>query len=55
MRCPNSRFPIEIVVFDELELIIIETLSTTSLGSVYEVDHTWQVAPIDPVPVYIEF
>ena len=35
MRCPKSRFPIRIIVFDELELIIFVsqglTLSTASL------------------------
>ena len=35
MRCPKSRFPIQIIVFDELELIIFVsqglTLSTASL------------------------
>ena len=35
MRCPKSRFPIWIIVFDELELIIFVsqglTLSTASL------------------------
>ena len=35
MRCPKSRFPIPIIVFDELELIIFVsqglTLSTASL------------------------
>ena len=35
MRCPRSRFPIRIIVFDELELIIFEsqglTLSTARL------------------------
>ena len=35
MRCPKSRFPIGIIVFDELELIIFVsqglTLSTASL------------------------
>ena len=39
MRCPKSRFPIRIIVFDELELIIFVsqglTLSTASL--VYDV------------------
>ena len=37
MRCPKSRFPICIIVFDELELIIFViqglTLSTASLVS----------------------
>ena len=37
MRCPKSRFPIRIIVFDELELIIFVsqglTLSTASLHS----------------------
>ena len=37
MRCPKSRFPIRIIVFDELELIIFVsqglTLSTASLVS----------------------
>ena len=37
MRCPKSRFPIRIIVFDKLELIIFEsqdlTLSTASLVS----------------------
>ena len=35
MRCPKSRFPIQIIVFDELKLIIFVsqglTLSTASL------------------------
>ena len=35
MRCPKSRFPIRIIVFDELKLIIFVsqglTLSTASL------------------------
>ena len=35
MRCPKSRFPIRIIVFDELDLIIFVsqglTLSTASL------------------------
>ena len=35
MKCPKSRFPIQIIVFDELELIIFVsqgfTLSTASL------------------------
>ena len=35
MRCPKSRFPIRIIVFDELELIVLVsqglTLSTASL------------------------
>ena len=38
MRCPKSRFPILIIVFDELELIIFVsqglTLSTASLVSI---------------------
>ena len=38
MRCPKSRFPIRIIVFDELELIIFVsqglTLSTASLVEV---------------------
>ena len=37
MRCPKSRFQIQIIVFDELELIIFVsqglTLSTASLVS----------------------
>ena len=37
MRCPKSRFPIQIIVFDELELIIFVsqglTLSTAILVS----------------------
>ena len=41
MRCPKSRFPIQIIVFDELELIIFVsqslTLSTASL--VYHKNH----------------
>ena len=39
MRCPKSRFPIRIIVFDELELIIFVsqglTLSTASLVGYY--------------------
>ena len=39
MRCPKSRFPIQIIVFYELELIIFVsqglTLSTASLVSRY--------------------
>merc|ERR1712110_759501 len=39
MRCPKSRFPILIIVFDELELIIFVsqglTLSTASLVCIY--------------------
>ena len=37
MRCPKSRFPIRIIVFDELEVIIVVsqglTQSTASLVS----------------------
>ena len=54
--CSQKDYPdsqLEIIVFDKLELIIIQswglTLST-SLGSVYDVDHT---ALIDPVPEYV--
>ena len=40
MRCPKSRFPIQIIVFDELELIIFVnqglTLSTASLVYIYK-------------------
>ncbi len=39
MRCPKSRFPIWIIVFNELELIIFVsqglTLSTASLVDPY--------------------
>ena len=39
MRCPKSRFPIQIIVFDELELIIFVsqglTLLTASLVNFY--------------------
>ena len=41
MRCPKSRFPTRIIVFDELELIIFVsqglTLSTASLVQVVSV------------------
>ena len=30
MRCPKSRFPIQIIVFDELELIIIVSQGLTA-------------------------
>ena len=37
MRCSKSKFPIRIIVFDELELIVFDsqglTLSTASLHS----------------------
>ena len=44
MRCPKSRFPIRIIVFDELELIIFVsqglTLSTASLVLVFIISRT---------------
>ena len=53
MRCPKSRFPIRIIVFDELELIIFVsqglTLSTASLVEV----SGWIIdAPIQPLVNY---
>ena len=48
MRCPKSRFPIRIIVFDELELIIFVksqglTLSTASLVLIFcRIVNIWQ-------------
>ena len=43
MRCPKSRLPIQIIVFDKLELIIFVsqglTLSTASLVTIREHTH----------------
>ena len=40
MRCPKSRFPIRIIVFDKLELIVFVsqglTLSTASLVEILQ-------------------
>ena len=53
MRCPKSRFPIQIIVFDELELIIFVsqglTLSTASLvSSIYFQFHPRREMVTDP-------
>ena len=49
MRCPKSRFPIRIIVFDELELILFVsqglTLSTASLVINFFVIKEWTVWP----------
>ena len=46
MRCPKSRFPIQIIVFDELELIIIVsqglTLLTASLVNDFRFLNFWK-------------
>ena len=59
MRCPKSRFPIRIIVFDELELIIFVsqglTLSTAILvlGSNRKTPNTKYIAPFVSLIAFI--
>ena len=54
MRCPKSRFPIRIIVFDELELIIFVsqglTLSTASLVVLISIHVMFQVPIMQQSP-----
>ena len=55
MICPKSRFPIRIIVFDELELIIFVsqglTLSTASLVECFSVSESMSVTYRQTEPI----